>query len=244
MDSSEIEGTKRRECDYYRVVHVSLNRTQRGMKLKIQQQYLLSVIAIGLTSTMILSGCSSANQSASSGKINSTNVAATKNGSVENASVNNNQSSKANPLFNTNITLPNGQTVTSNISAGAVRWKDIEVRLEIQSIPSHSPKYPEIVGNHSTILSHTNVSTSAGTATLVLNERTPPAAAKSTTPTYEYWVIVYKNQYAYCIVATVIGNRNNAKNEVMELLNNWKVPHITAPNSAQPGYSGPRELNS
>ncbi len=140
---------------------------------------------------------------------------------MESNSTTSNQNPLTNPLFDTTLTLPNGQTISPNQT---VQWKDLFISLQIQSIPNHSPKYLEVIGNHSTVLSHSNVSTSAGTATIVLNERTPSAAAHSTTPTYEYWVIVYGSQYTYAIEATVNGKRNNAKNEVMELLKNWKVP--------------------
>lgn len=141
------------------------------------------------------------------------------NGTQQNSSITNQQSQR-NPLFDTTLKLPNGQTITPSRS---VRWKDLNVILQIQDTPVNSPRYLGIVGNQSTVLSHTSVSTSAGTATLVLNERTPPAAAQSTTPTYEYWVIVYRSQYAYAIEAVVIGNQNHAKSEIMDLLNNWKV---------------------
>ncbi|HUV84475.1 MAG TPA: hypothetical protein VMV86_02135, partial [Methanosarcinales archaeon] len=149
--------------------------------------------------------------------------ASAENEMVDNTSETSNKNSQPNPLFNTTLTLPNGQRVTPD---HAVRWKDLLVSLQIQSLPSPNPQqYLEILGNHSNALSHSIVSTSAGTATFVLNERTPPAAAHSTSATYEYWVIVYGSHYAYILEATVIGNNlDNAKTEVMELLGNWKIP--------------------
>jgi hypothetical protein len=192
----------------------------------MKRQRWLSAIAVGLTSTMILGGCSVSSQSPSSPtNANSANTATTKNNLVANASETTNPNLQTNPLFNMSLTLPNGQTLTPTNPGLPVRWKDLEITLVIPDLPSHSPKYLEIVGNHSTVLSHTTISTSAGTATLVLNERTPPAADQSSVPpTYEYWLIVYGSPYAYAIDATIVGNRNNAKSEVMELVNNWKVP--------------------
>ncbi len=140
-----------------------------------------------------------------------------------------NQKTQPNPLFNTTLTLPNGKIMPPDHS---FRWKDISVSLLVTSLPTHSPKYAEIVGNHSTVLSHATIFTSAGTATLVLNKRTPSAASHSTTPTYEYWVIVYGSKYAYCIDATVLGNRNKARNEVLQLSNNWNVPVEITPLTA------------
>ena len=128
---------------------------------------------------------------------------------------------QVNPLFDTTLTLPNGQIVTTS---HAVDWKDLKVTLQIQGVPPKPDRYASIVGNHSSVLSHTTVSTSAGPATFVLNSRTPPAAAQSSTPTYEYWVIAYRSQYSYAIEAIVTGNVSRAKSEVMQLLQKWKVP--------------------
>ena len=140
-----------------------------------------------------------------------------------------NQKTQPNPLFTTTLTLPNGKIILPDHS---FRWKDISVSLLVTSLPTHSPKYAEIVGNHSTVLSRATIFTSAGTATLVLNKRTPSAASQSTTPRYEYWVIVYGSKYAYCIDATVLGNRNKARNEVLQLSNNWNVPVEITPLTA------------
>lgn len=86
---------------------------------------------------------------------------------------------QVNPLFDTTLTLPTGQIVTSS---HAVHWKDLKVTLQIQGVPPMPERYASIIGNHSSVLSHTTVSTSAGPATFVLNSRTPPAAAQSSTP--------------------------------------------------------------
>jgi hypothetical protein len=64
----------------------------------------------------------------------------------------------------------------------------------------------------------------AGKADLVLNKRTPTAASQSTAATYEYWVILYGNEYTYAIEAIIVGNKDKAKSEVLELLKNWKIP--------------------
>ncbi|MCL6442211.1 MAG: hypothetical protein K6T83_01885 [Alicyclobacillus sp.] len=124
-----------------------------------------------------------------------------------------------NPLFYTVLNLPNGQAVMPD---HATRWKDLDVSLLVSSLPGNSG-YPSITGNHSEILSHRKVSTSAGSADLVLNERTPPAAAGSTKATYEYWVIVDGPHYAYAIDAIVTGKRSAAKAEVLSFLKGWYV---------------------
>ena|GEM_PF-2311489 len=124
-------------------------------------------------------------------------------------------------LFDTSLTLPAGQTIVTNQT---IRWKNLDVSLQVQK-PQGG--YAGILGNHSQVLSHQTVATSAGTADLVLNERTQPAASTSQTPTYEYWVIVNGKQYAYAIEATVIGDKSQAeaaRGDVMELLHHWQVP--------------------
>ncbi|MCY0875128.1 MAG: hypothetical protein OWT28_02465 [Firmicutes bacterium] len=133
------------------------------------------------------------------------------------------QQSSSNPLFKTTLKLPNGKLVKPDES---VRWKDLSIQLSIASLPPSTKNgYLEVIGNHSTVISHERVSTSAGPATLVLNKRTQPAASKSNAVTYEYWVIVNGSQYSYAIDATVIGNLKKSKSEVMQLLQEWKVPH-------------------
>ncbi|KLU62373.1 hypothetical protein CEB3_c12340 [Peptococcaceae bacterium CEB3] len=190
-----------------------------------KRQSLVLALAFVLTGSLMVSGCSATVRPTSvSNAGNSLSLAGRESGSVDNVKgegVAGIHDMQANPLFRMTLTLPNGQIVTRD---HPVTWKDILIWLQIPSLPTQSPRYAEILGNHSTVLSHSTVSTSAGPATLVLNKRTPPAAAQSTTPTYEYWVIAYRSQYAYAIEATVIGDRLKAKNEVMELVRNWQVP--------------------
>lgn len=129
-----------------------------------------------------------------------------------------------NPSFQTSLTLPNGKVIKQTNQS--VRWKNLSIQLLITSLPpapASKEGYRTIIGNHSTIISHEKVSTSAGKAKLVLNKRTQSAAAHSKETTYEYWVVVNKSHYAYAIKATIVGKRNNARNEVIQLLNQWKV---------------------
>ena len=138
---------------------------------------------------------------------------------------NEDRKAKTNPLFQTALKLPNGKVITPNQT---VQWKDLAIQLLVTSLPPSyvtTNKYVTVVGNHSTIISHKTITTSAGQATLVLNKRTQPAASKSSAVTYEYWVIIYGSQYAYAIDATVIGNLNKAKSEVIQLSQQWSVPH-------------------
>jgi hypothetical protein len=107
------------------------------------------------------------------------------------------------------------------------------------------------VGNHSQIIHQSYIKTPNGKAWFALNERTPPAASESTKVTYEYWVALERTSMTtgynvdYCIEATVIGNLQKAKQEVLQLVGNWKVPsnanlstsYVEAPNISQPGKS-------
>lgn len=134
------------------------------------------------------------------------------------------QKRPTNEWFQTSLTLPNGKVVTPEHS---VRWKDVSIQLLITSLPPSYVKHERyflVVGNHSQVLSHERVSSSAGKVMLVLNERTPPAAADSTIATYEYWVIAYGSRYTYAIDATIVGNRSRAKREIMSFLHKWRVP--------------------
>jgi hypothetical protein len=198
-----------------------------------KSKYIIGAISASL---FIISGCGSAPVSNSSvakqvsgTTANSSEPLGNEQSSVTGPGITTNgttnvQNTQTNLLFQTTLTLPNGEVVTPDHS---VRWKDLSIQLLITSLPPSyvsSERYAVVVGNHSEIISHETVSTSAGKATLVLNDRTPPAASQSTTSTYEYWVIVYGDEYAYAIDATIVGNRNNAKSEVMRLLRQWKVP--------------------
>jgi hypothetical protein len=137
-----------------------------------------------------------------------------------------------NPLLNTSLTLPDGQTVTTK----PVAWKDLKLTVLATSLPP-SQNYAAVVGNHANIISHKNVSTSAGLATFVYFQRTPPAAASGTesTLTNDFYVISYGRQYAYVIQATATGNVSTAKSELMSLLQGWTVPSqapaIPSPNA-------------
>ena len=117
--------------------------------------------------------------------------------------------------------LPNGNTVTTK----PVTWKNLKLALWVTSLTPNQD-YPGIVGNNANIISHEDVSTSAGLATLVHFERTPPAAASGTgsTPINEFYVISYGRKYAYVIQATVTGNASAAKSELMSLLQGWNIP--------------------
>lgn len=136
-----------------------------------------------------------------------------------------------NPLFNTSLMLPNGHTVTTKPET----WKNLKLDLLVTLPPNQD--YAAIVGNNANIISHENVSTSAGEATFIYFQRTPPAAASGTGNTLmnEFYVISYGSQYAYVIQATVTGNVSAAKSELMSLLQGWKIPFqaptIPSPNA-------------
>jgi hypothetical protein len=202
---------------------------------KMKQFKKLKFIIAGISATLLmLSGCgstpvsnsSTANQASentanSSKPLGSTQSSATSN-EILTKGTTNFQSTQTSPLFQTTLALPNGKVVTPNHS---VRWEDLSIQLLVTSLPpSLVEGYKAVVGNHSTVISHETIPTSAREATLVLNERTPPAASQSSKTTYEYWVVAYGSQYAYAIDAIIVGSQSNAKSEVMELLNHWKVP--------------------
>lgn len=179
------------------------------------KKMLVSIIFIGLVG-IVLTGCGSNTSKSLSNGNKAVKTTANVNPSTS--------PPKQNSLFNTSLKLPNGDVVKPDKT---VKWKDLSIQLIVTNLPSQisSPdKYKEIIGNHSTIISHEKVSFSGGKADLVLNKRTSPAVSKTTNETHEYWVIEYGSQYAYAIDATIIGNKDKAKSEVMELLKNWKVP--------------------
>ncbi|WP_129583624.1 hypothetical protein [Alicyclobacillus tolerans] len=125
-------------------------------------------------------------------------------------------------MFKTILTLPNGKVMNPNQS---VRWKDILVQLIVTNLfPLSNSGYGTVIGNHSTVINHEYVSSSAGKALLVFNKRTQPAASHSNEATYEYWAIVNGSQYTYAVEGTVVGIANSVKNEFIQLLHHWKVP--------------------
>lgn len=129
-----------------------------------------------------------------------------------------------NSLFKTSLTLPNGAVVKPQ---HPVQWKDLSIQVIVTSLPSANSskeRYKAIIGNHSTLISHEKVNTSAGKAMRVLSKRTGPAASKSKNQDYEYWLIRYGAQYTYAVKATVNGNLQKAKNEMTLLMKHWKVP--------------------
>ena len=200
----------------------------KGVGLKVSRCKQLATACVAISIAGALAGCGPegnrstpmTNSSPTTGK-----APLSSNASNNTEMVTNNttaQQSSSNPLFKTTLKLPNGKLVKPNDS---VHWKDLSIQLLITSLPpSTTDGYRAVIGNHSTVISHERVSTSAGPATLVLNKRTQPAASKSNAVTYEYWVIVNGSQYTYAIDATVIGNLKKSKSEVMHLLQEWKVP--------------------
>ncbi|QQE80006.1 hypothetical protein [Alicyclobacillus sp. SO9] len=186
------------------------------------QQFATACLTLSIAG--ILVGCGSegngsiptTNSTGTTAKVSLSNDASNHTKMVANST--NVQKSSSNPLFQTTLKLPNGKVVKPNNS---VRWKDLSIQLIITSPQS----YRGVIGNHSTVISHTSVFTSAGPATLVLNKRTQPAASESNAVTHEYWVIVNRSQYAYAIDATVMGNLKKSKSEVMQLLKQWQIPN-------------------
>ena len=150
------------------------------------------------------------------------------------------------------LLLPNGMLLSTQPgSQMQSKWKDIEVSLQMPGVPPQYPYDQSVVGNHSQIIHQSFINTPNGKAWFALNERTPPAASESTKVTYEYWVAIERTSMTtgynvdYCIKATVVGNLRKAKQEVLQLVGNWKVPsnanqltsYIEAPSMAQPGRS-------
>ncbi len=176
---------------------------------------LVGIMSFGVAG-MLLTGCGSTTTKTVS------NASKTANTTVKASSLT--SQPKQNSLFQTSLTLPNGEVIKPNKS---VKWRDLSIQLLVTSLPSQmssTEKYKEIIGNHSTITNHEIVNLFEGKADLVLSKRTSPSASQITNETYEFWVITYGSQYSYAIEATIIGNKDEAKNEIMELLKNWKVP--------------------
>lgn len=130
--------------------------------------------------------------------------------------------------FASQLTLPSGRVLKAGYGT---KWRDIAVALLIEGVPRNSPYGYALVGNHSNILQQSFIETPVGRAYFVLNERTPPAASGSTTPTFEYWIAVFRpyrkdpsQDLAYSIVAQIIGRRRQARAEVLELTRHWRIP--------------------
>ena len=150
------------------------------------------------------------------------------------------------------LQLPNGVLLSTQAGSPLqAKWKDIEVSLQLPGVPPQYPYDQSVVGNHSQIIHQSFIKTPNGKAWFALNERTPPAASHSSKVTYEYWVALERTSMTtsynvdYCIKATVVGNLQKAKQEVLQLVGNWKVPsnanqltsYVEAPDMAQPGRS-------
>ncbi|MFT8311996.1 MAG: hypothetical protein ABF629_12585 [Sporolactobacillus sp.] len=128
------------------------------------------------------------------------------------------------PIYNTTLMLPNGKMVTGTNSE---KWNGLSLQLIATDIPSGisgTDMRAYMISNHSSIISHETVPTSAGKADLILSKRGQPAAAHSSAATYEYWVIVHGQDHAYAIMAAFIDSQKDAKNALLTLLQNWHVP--------------------
>lgn len=155
----------------------------------------------------------------------------------------------ANPKFAVStLRLPNGEVLTTqNGSIQGVKWKDVDVYLQMLGATLQHPYGQSVVGNHSQILSQKFISTPNGKAWFALNKRTPPAASHSTKATYEYWVAMERTSAStgynidYCIEAVVIGDRTKAEGEVKQLVSNWTVPS-SADGVADPSVNLPFAL--
>lgn len=126
------------------------------------------------------------------------------------------------------VILPDGRSFSEY--DGEYEGKDM--RLELQRLgigPGGSP-IKQAVGNHSDITESYELDLPVGRATFAAVERTPPAAAMSDEITYEYWLILLRDdperadmKRAYCLTGIVTGDREEAKAELLEMAKTWKL---------------------
>lgn len=139
------------------------------------------------------------------------------------------QASQAGPsrtqaLIATRLTLPNGVLVTPTRNG---IWHHITFSLAVQGSggpPGTGPRYLGVIDNHSSVVQHSTVTLPMGQADFVSVKMTPPATTGSTTPTYQYWLIVYKSRYTYAIVGTVPAFTNHGAEEMLAVAKHWTIP--------------------
>ncbi len=133
------------------------------------------------------------------------------------------------PIAAETLRLPDGSALSSAGAVQARPWQDVAVRLSAMGALAGQPYGLYVVGNESRIVRQELIKTPDGRAWFALT-RTPPSAEPFGPTTYSYWVVVARPSRSpgididYCVKATVTGNRQKAKAEVLDLLAGWKVP--------------------
>lgn len=137
-----------------------------------------------------------------------------------------------NPAFPTHsVTLPDGRVLCSSATTPVVEGKHARIELTAVAVRlDYVPHAQFVVGNHAEVLSEEKVLTAAGEATLAFVRRTPPAASSDKTPTYEYWLFVWRTYpqrkdmaLAEAIRAVIVGQPAKARQEVLDLATTWQV---------------------
>lgn len=133
------------------------------------------------------------------------------------------------PIAAETLRLPDGRVLSSAGAAQATAWQDVAVRLSVVPALAGDPYGPYVVGNESRVLRQEHIMTPDGRAWFAL-ARTLSAADPYRPTTYAYWVVMAKPSGSpgidsdYLIKATVTGNRQKARAEVLDLLAGWRVP--------------------
>jgi hypothetical protein len=134
---------------------------------------------------------------------------------------------------NQSLALPGGKTLTAQETNG-VQWQGLDLKLLAVGVGTTDP-IGSAVGNHATVVSQEPVTLSAGAATLVLVERSQPAAAQATAGTaaasQEYWLIVLRSypgrtdmNLAYVLQASFSGAPADARAQILDLAKGWQLP--------------------
>lgn len=127
------------------------------------------------------------------------------------------------------VQLPDGTVIEAD--KGSVAWQDVDLSLTTIGFAKSNDPIRSIIGNHSVIVTKDLVDLKAGKAALVLVERSEPAASGSVAKTYEYWLIVNRDDpqrsdtgLAYSLVGVITGDQQKARAEMLTVGQSWVLP--------------------
>lgn len=128
-------------------------------------------------------------------------------------------------------TLPDWRVLSSVSPLPMACWHDLCLSLATAEISKETPSLDAVVGNHAAILRSEQVRTPSGPATLAFVMRAPPAAASFREPTYEDWLIVFREhplgsdrRLAYAVRAVMTGSPEIARRELLHVAAGWRTP--------------------
>jgi hypothetical protein len=139
-------------------------------------------------------------------------------------------------LYDQSLVFPDGKVITSS-DQEAYNWKGLSIRLCSPMTDGSFDTLAQtevVLANHCQIVSRQPINLALGQATLVLVDRTPPAASGLNMVTHECWLILFHpdpekdgDQIAYAIWAR-LGNvsSSDATSEILQLAKGWNIPAL------------------